>query len=331
MAPRKSNAAHIESLGESMTPEETSLMSDNQAAERQPEPELQLDPAPAPEAKEDAPAAQAAPKADAQPDIDPETGKQRKVDYGAFHAERQKRQTTEAELQKAREELAKFNGRFETLQQLAQQTKAPAQTQEVTVPDVNVDPVGHFKALYEQSQNKINDLDRWRQTQEGERTAMNNVQQLTRIALGHEAEFAKKTPDYQDAAAYVRQMRDQELDYMGYKDPAVRQQIIQQDALQIAAQALQGNLNAAEVVYNIAKSRGYAAKAPAPAAPPAPAEPSADAKKIATVAKGQAASQSLGQVNGSSVPETSVQALLQMSDTDFEAATKGDNWRKLFA
>lgn len=321
MAAKQARAAHAESLAEPMSAEENQLMADNQAAEHEPrEPELELTPAPEPEEK-----LALAPEGQAQPDIDPETGKQRKVDYGAFHSEREKRKAAEAKAQDTEKQLATALGRFSVLEQLAKQAplqQAPQALSEA-VPDINTDPVGHFKALYEQTQQKVTDIDKWRQTQEANATAMNNVQQLTRIAMNHEGEFSKKTPDYQDAATYVRSVRDQELQAMGYADPGVRQQIIQGDALQIAAQALQNNMNAAEVVYNIAKARGYTAKAP-PAAAPA-----GDIKKLETVANGQKQASPLSEANGSAAPPMSVDALLKMSDADFEKATKGDNWRKL--
>lgn len=327
MAPRKSNAAHIESLGETMTAEESGLMEANRESEAaQPEPET-----PAPEVKV-APQTDSALESDDEDviidpaDIDPQTGKAKKVNFGALHAERKKRQAAEADANKVKQDLATALGRFSILEQLAkQQTPSGQQVATAEVPDVNTDPVGHFRAVSELQAKELSGIKAWQQTQEANATAMNNVQQLTRIALSHEAEFSKKTPDYQEAANYVRSMRDQELQHMGYSDPAIRHQIIQQDALQIAAQALNGNLNAAEVVYNIAKDRGYAVKAaPLPKVSP-------DTKKLATIAAGQKQASPLGEANGSALAETSVDALLKMSDADFEKATKGDNWRKLFA
>lgn len=328
MAPKKSNAAHIESLGDSMTPEETQLMSDNEAAERA-QPELELETAPAPETQEQPLAA--APKTEAQPDIDPETGKQRKVDYGAFHSERERRKAAEAEGQKLREEVAKFNGRLETLQQLAQQTKAKPETEQpVVIPDVNTDPVGHFKAQLEISNSKIEGFSKWQQSQESDRQALNNVQELSRIALQSETEFSKTTPDYGEAANYLKASRSAELKAMGYAQGAIDQFILQ-DAVTIAAQALGAKLSPASVIYETAKARGYQVKAVAAAAArPAPAAvQSSDAQKIATVAKGQAATQSLGQVNGESVPDLSPESILKMSDAEFAKWANDDNWRKL--
>lgn len=321
---RTARAPNPAMLGDdAMSSEESALMdADRNSEGESPEP---IEEAPA--AESEAPQAELPLEAEKhdEPTIDPKTGKERVVNYGALHAEREKRKAAEGETAKAREETAKIMGRFETIQQLVQRSQQPKPQAEAPaeIPDINLDPVGHFQALYQQSQKKIEDIDRWRQTQEGERQAMNNVTLLTRKAQEHEAEFLKTTPDYPDAFQYVRKMRDQELEYMGYADPGVRNQIINNDALQIAAQALQGNKNAAEVVYNIAKARGWAGKTQAAALTPstlAPVPPaqSPDAKKIATVAKGQAANQSLGQVGGEAPLEFSPEMIAKMGDKEFE-------------
>lgn len=320
--------AHLEALAEPLTAEENGLMEANRDSEHTASEAEAEEVAAAPVKQPELALETEEHDEDDAPEIDPKTGKQRVVNYGALHSERKKRQAAEADVVKAREDFAKLSGRIEVLQQLAQRQQPQKVNQEVAIPDVNVDPVGHFQAKAQIAEQKIAGFEKWQQTQENNATAMNNVRELTGIAMRHETEFSKTTSDYQEAAAYVRQARDQELDYMGYKDPAVRNQIIQQDALQIAAQALQGNLNAAEVVYNIAKARGYQAKAPVSAASVAPAK-SPDAIKIATVAKGQAATQSLGQVNGESVPDLSPDAILKMTDAEFTKWASDDNWRKL--
>lgn len=345
---RSSNAAVA--MGEQMTPEETQLMDDNRAAEHEvQETEEVVEPAASAVVEIVAPQGDAEDGEPEAVDTDPATGKARTVNYGAFHSERERRksetkarQAAEASAQEAKTQLATLAGRFQTIQELVQasqrqpQQQVAPQVEQIVVPDIAEDPVGHFQAqnrLLEQklqsTTKALEDVNNWREAQTAEGQAMQNVQRLTQIAQNHEKEFREKEPSYDEAFAYVKNMRDQELTFMGYTNPAHRQQIIQQDALQIAAQALQGNMNAAEVVFNIAKSRGFAPKAPTPALTPVVQSP--DAKKIATIAKGQQASQSLGQVSGSAIPETSVEALLKMSDKDFEAATKGEKWRELFA
>lgn len=269
-----------------------------------------------------------------EPAIDPKTGQKRMVDYGALHAERSKRKTTETELAKQREENAKILGRFETIQQMMQrapQQQTPQQPVADEIPDINLDPVGHFQAKDALRERELGELRQWRQSQQQQSDTYNNVSRLQQIAQSHEAEFKKTTPDYDDAFQYVRAQRDTELQGMGYDDPNVRQNIIAQDALQIAAQALQGNRNAAQVVYAIAKARGYAGKAPASAPAPVPVAKSPDAQKIATVAKGQEASQSLGQMGGTAPVEFSAEMIAKMSDNEFADWTSKneDAWRKM--
>ena len=325
MAQRPARAPNTALLGDDgMSADESALMDANRESESiQPEAEPE-----APETVE-TPQPELALEVEEheEPAIDPKTGQQRKVDYGALHAERQKRKAAEAEVGKAREEAAKLMGRFETIQQAIARSQQPQPEAPAEIPDINLDPVGHFQAKFAQAEKQLQDVNRWRESQEANSTAMNNVAQLQRIAQQHEADFSKTTPDYQDAFQYVRAQRDQELQDMGYADPGVRQQIIQNDALQIAAQALQGNKNAAEVVYKIAKARGYAGKAAATA----PVVKSPDLQKLTNIAKGQAANTSLGQVGGTSLPEMTAESIAKMPDAEFEKwlSTNEDTFRKM--
>lgn len=327
-APPRGNAAMA--MDDQLSSEETAQLDAQRDADNAPSEPVIATPEPVVTAPE--PAAPTAPVPAQTQDIDPATGKQRTVDYGAFHSERERRKAADKRAQEAEKNLATLNGRFGILEELARSAGKPQAAPEA-IPDVDTDPVGHFRAKAAEAERQLSEINRWRQSQEANATAMNNVQRLQQIAVAHENDFSQKTPDYQDAASYVRNARDQELQYMGYADPAIRMQIIQNDALQIAAQALQSNMNAAEVVYNIAKARGWAGKKaeaspPAPTPPPAPV-PTADAKKIATIAKGQEANKSLGQVNGGANPPMTMDTLLAMSDEDFEKATKGNKWRQL--
>lgn len=336
---RKDNTA-LASIAEPMSAEETSLMdADRDSEHASPEPELSPEPAPEPVVEVQPELALETDDRDPEPvidpaDIDPKTGRARKVDYGAFHAQKMRTKAAEAEAKSAREEAAKLLGRFETIQQLVQrQQQPPSQVQQPVqdeIPDINLDPVGHFQAKDAIRERELTELRQWRQAEQQKGDTYNNITRLQQIAQNHEVEFKKTTPDYDDAFQFVRAQRDVELQGMGYDDPSVRQQIIQQDALQIAAQALQGNKNAAQVVYAIAKARGYAGKAPAPAPIPAPVVvKSPDTQKLQTVAKGQKETQSLGQVNGEAMPDLSPQAIANMSDAEFAKWATDDNFRKL--
>src|SRR5208337_1715706 len=79
-----------------------------------------------------------------------------------------------------------------------------------------------------------------------------------------ESEFVRATPDYGAASDFLRQSRDAELAALGMP-PQQRLASIQAEAVQLAALALQANRNPAELVYSLARSRGYAPRAAAAA------------------------------------------------------------------
>jgi len=349
MARTRGNAALLAQENLDLTPEETKTMEDNRAAEIEEKQQEQQEPAsggtgqpsptpttPAPVTPEQAPAAatETAPAAD----------QKRMVELGALHEERERRKQEAARAQKAEQELARLSGRFTTLEELARAAAAEGKPKPV-VPDVATDPVGHFKAEIAQRDQRLAEFENWAREQSRVQQEMvarqQQEQQIVTIrnrAVAAEQEFAKTTPDYIEAADYVQRVRNAQLEAIGFTDPVARQQQLAMEALNLAVSAEQRGVNAASLIYQMAKATGWTPKTPTPAQPtPANAtqqQPTAadGAKKLETVAKGQAANQSIGKLNGQTAPtETSLEALLKMSDEDFDKATKGDAWRKLFA
>jgi hypothetical protein len=325
-----SNAAIMES--EALTPEESKLMDDNRQAEfsiPEPEPAAPVtktapEPTPEPETIEttepdDVPVAETPPE------------KRRMVDYGALHEERERRKAADKEKAELARQLATITGRFSTLEELAK--AAAAQTQpKPQIPDVNSDPVAHFQAELRARDEKIAQFENWQRQQQQQAEQAQQINQIRAIASQQEAEFAKETPDYQEAATYVQQARLNQLRVLRVPNP---EQAVAQEALQLAVNALQQGVNPAQMVYEYAKTVGWAPKVaaptpsqPAPAAPK-PAAPAAGAKKLETVAKGQAANASLSQLNGSASPETTIESVLKMSDEEFAKWATPENWRAM--
>ena len=342
MARARGNTALIE--GESLTKEETALMDSNRQAQFESDPgtapaaEPTPDPAPAtPPAAEPTPAP--APDAPAAPDPsapaatpEPVDDKKRMVEYGALHEERERRKQEQARAQKAEQELARLSGRFATLEELARaaaQQSDPAQQP----PDVNLDPVGHFQAALADRDRKIAQFEQWARQQQQQQQEQQQIMTIRQHAMTGEAEFAKATPDYQEAANYVQMVRNAQLEAIGITDPAQRQQQLAYEALNLAAGAMQRGQNPAAIVYQMAKASGWMSKpAPTqPAAAPAAVPDPAGAKKLATVAAGQVANQSIGKLNGQAAPiSTSLEDVLKMSDEDFaKKYSKPEDWRKL--
>lgn len=252
-------------------------------------------------------------------------------------AERAEKKLERTRREKAEADFLKLSTRLDTLQEIAKaQAAKPA---EAEIPDINTDPVGHFKAKTALLEKELNETKSWRLKQEEQTGVQNNVQRIGQLAIAHEAEFTKTTPDYNDASTFLRNQRDAELKAYGIMDPAQRNGIIAQDALNIAAQALADGKNPAEIIYGMSQARGYQKK-PAGATKEAPAlatdaglqnaaDQITDAMKVAMAAAGQKAGQSLGQVNGAAKAPLSIDALLKMSDDEFADATKGNKFRQL--
>jgi hypothetical protein len=250
----------------------------------------------------------------------------------ALHEERERRRAIAKERDEIKTNFTKLQSRIDTLTEIAKTAASPLQPLKAEapteIPDINTDPVGHFKALRAQDRAELDQMKAWKVAQERQFEQTNNVQRISQLAQAQESEFKKTTPDYDQASAHLMQQRDAELLAYGISDPMERKNIIAQDAIQIAASALGQNKNPAQVIYEMSKARGYVGKAPA-AASPAPGKAPTEAEKVRMAAAGQKAGASLGQLNGAASPPTTLESLASMSDEDFAKATAGGQWRKL--
>lgn len=239
---------------------------------------------------------------------DAKTG--RFVPHGAFHAERTKRKTTEAELQKARETLARADERLNVLNQVLSGADQATTEQSESPPNADEDPIGYMKhqaKAIESLQNKLKDNDTRQQ-------AATTQQQVQTIVREDEVRFKTEKPDYDQAYAHLIQGRDKEYEAMGITDPAQRQARIVQDARALVAQALQNRKSPAQAVYDLAVARGYNVKAPAPAA----------AAKLKTIKDGQDRTASLSGAGGA--PDNAawtMESLANLPQEEFDKKVAG--------
>jgi hypothetical protein len=152
---------------------------------------------------------------------------------------------------------------------------------------------------------------------------MQQIQALTQIqqrAQAFETEFRIGAPDYDQAVQHLMTRRLEELAAIGYA-PEQRMQILQNEALSVAVQAMQAGRNPAEAVYSLAKMRGYqppqAQNGNGQGAPAAPAAPD-PAQRLAQIAAGQQQSRSLANVRGTGPAPITAQRLAEMSAAEFE-------------
>jgi hypothetical protein len=92
------------------------------------------------------------------------------------------------------------------------------------------------------------------------------------------------SPSYNEASAFLVNMRRAELQAVGGYNSVQINLIISQEAIGLASQALQAGRNPARVVLDVAKARGFTCKPKE--APAAQAPPETEQQRIARIAKG---------------------------------------------
>lgn len=165
----------------------------------------------------------------------------------------------------------------ERLRLLTEAASAAIQTQNnapppppVEIPDINTDPVGHFKARLEQSERQAEERDAILRGFTQQQQQAQHVADLRAWGSAQEAEFATREPSYNEAMNFMLDQRRKQLTAL--KVPQEKQQAaIASDITSIAMQARATGENFAEQMYQVAQSFGYqkkAAEAAAPVIPP---------------------------------------------------------------
>lgn len=220
-----------------------------------------------------------------------------------------------------RERERRTEARLQQLQDAVLKKSEPVQQPpEDAMPDPDKDAMGALKYLLKKQQEIGEFTTQTRQDQERAVAVKGIMGEAGRL----EAEYLKQQPDYDsatgasptynEASAFLLTMRRSELQATGAYNPMQIQQIVTQEAIGLAAQALQNGKNPGEVVMNVAKARGFAPK------PKQAAE--TEEEKIARIAKGQEQGFSLGQAAGSKAPNNSkldAKTIVNMPDDQFTA------------
>ena len=208
------------------------------------------------------------------------------VPHAALHEERRRRQQLEHELA----EFRKFKEQIE-----AEKAKA-------AVPDLNADPVAHLGYTSQEVAALKREMEEVKQAKQSQ----TNEERFRLTVIASERDFTKTTPDYFEAMEHLRAQRDQELQMIGVLDPAQRQQMMNNEAMGIAYNALQNGENPAKRAYELAKFRGFKGGKPRAA------------EQMETLQKGADAAKSLSGKGGQSPAALSPEALLDMSDDEFD-------------
>ncbi len=179
--------------------------------------------------------------------------------------------------------------------------------------DVTFDdnPAEYLKKQTETLNKQTEDLRSFQEQQAQHAQQQQAYQQFYSQVTAREQEFAAEHPDYFDAVQHLRNSRQEEYQAAGYTPEQVRF-IVEQEAHDVAANALRNNQNPAESFYKLATLRGW----------------TNDINRLETVKRGVETNQTLG-TSGESGGRVTLASLAAMDDSEFEAATQGGNWRKL--
>lgn len=226
-----------------------------------------------------------------------ESQQERVVPLAALHEERGRRRDLDRQNRDLQQQVAELKGKFSIIDRLA----APPPQREPTVED-------DIFGVVRNTSSAVSDIRRRLDAAEQEKREVAWRDDLVRAYQVDAAQFESRTPDFKEAYNHLLQSRAQELIALGYDDPQAVHQALLADEFAVAQMALQSRRSPAEVIYNLARQRGYAKGA------------GSARDRLDTIARGQAAGKSLaGAGGGGSDSEMSAEALLRMPMDEFEA------------
>ncbi|MEE7449412.1 hypothetical protein MRF4_17245 [Methylobacterium radiotolerans] len=311
---------------DAFTPEEQAAFEAYERGEESPASDGLTLPAaePTPAAAEPPAAEPEAGEPEAAPEAQPRDEKGKFVPHGALHEERERRKAVEKERDELRERFARGDERLRILSEAMQRpaaTQPAAAPEPVKVPNPDEDIFGYAKHLEQQiealrtgqtqlteSQKKAEET---RQAEAARNEVIGFYQQDLRTAIQADASVA-------DAYEHLFAGRVAELTLFGMDQKAAIE-AVREEEFNLAQTARQRGTSPAAMIAALAKSRGFAPKAPEPASAPAAAPQETAAEKAARAAAGQAGpGRSLSAAGGQPAGEITLETLSSMSEADFE-------------
>jgi len=237
--------------------------------------------------------------------------------------EKNERRRLEREVASEREARARLDERTNLiLQRMQQQEQQRYAAPELQIPPLEQDPVGHITAQQEVLRRQMNSAIaagayQNQQAQNANAVIAQHLQvdaiqkAVVQRAQALENQYKADHSDYDDALQYLKSARGAELTALGQNDAQVAQQL-QQEGFSLAVHAIQTDQNPADLIYRLAKVRGYARGEES-----ADAKPSPGSQKLQNLAAGQRQSRSLSNARGGGPVPMTAQRLLEMSESEF--------------
>lgn len=217
--------------------------------------------------------------------------------------------------------LQQHSARLEqTLKQMQEQAQ---QTPGVKPPDPETDPLGH--TMYELAEVKkmITALNQNIQLQDQAAKQMDSLQNFVSAAQEQGQAFAEKTPDFDQAYQYIRNVRIQDMRDMGLNDAEIKESLFREE-LQVSSHAMQNGINPAEFIYRIAQRYGYRPTA----VPPQQQQQQNPADRMAALQRGMQAAPPAIPPAGAPVDLT-IDAVKDMAGDQLDRLVENDElWQK---
>ncbi len=227
-------------------------------------------------------------------------GVEKVVKLAALHEERTRRKEVERQHRQTQQELAELRGKFSVLDKIVTPPAAEP-------PTVETDIFGVVK----NTTTTVDDIKKRLDARDAALAEQAKRNELIDAYKVDAAQFASKTPDFMPAYEHLLASRSQELIALGHDTHQAVHKALLDDEFAIAQMALASRRSPAEVIYALAKLRGYAPKA---------ATGGAAADKLAKIAEGQQANKSFAAAGGGTGDaDMTAEALLKMPMDEFEA------------
>lgn len=205
-----------------------------------------------------------------------------------------------------REQRAEIRALRELMEMRPAGQQPQTQAQKAEVPDPEVDPIGFIKY----AKGRLEGFDAERELTDKQareqQAQQNNLHQLSQRMAEYEVDFRGDHPDYDKAAEHFRDARIKELGEEGVHGQAANG-ALQQSLAEIVARAIRAGKDPAEVIYKLAKNRGFGVDD--------------GSKKLQTIERAQSAGKSLSNAGGASGnSELTIEHVNSLTGKEFTAA-----------
>lgn len=228
---------------------------------------------------------------------------------------------TRSELKRVRDRAEKLEAMWNQVLEKQAAAAAPKPEQALAneyanIPRYEDDPVGHLTARLAIAEQRLQTNEQMtaqeKQALQQQTQAQRQTQEMLNRYTASVRNFSREHKDFGQAYQYLTDTLDAELQARGYDDPVERSNLLQYEEGVMVARAMAAGKDPAEIVYNYAKHRGFK-----------PANGATTESKLAQIAAGQQAAQSLsGKGNAGEPGTTTINQLLRMYDEDPEAADR---------